>query len=104
MKHIMIFEQFVNEAKSIDRDEMMVWLEQYLDFVSQSEEFNGSPGGIWISGENGDEYKGKRIYDYYSMDHKNRIFGVDKRWEKELNKRGWYSEWHDAGTVMIWPN
>lgn len=97
-------ESVITEAKTLDRDEMMIWLEDHLEFVSTSEEFNGSPGGIWISGENGDQYKGKRIYDYYSEDYKNREFGVLTKWEKELNKRGWYSEWYDAGTVMIWPN
>ena len=97
-------ESVITEAKTLDRDEMMIWLEDHLEFVSTSEEFNGSPGGIWISGENGDQYKGKRIYDYYSEDYKNREFGVLTKWEKELNKKGWYSEWYDAGTVMIWPN
>ena len=89
--------------KKLDRDDMIKWIEKYMDFVRTTEEFNGSEGGIWVSGENGDEYKGREIYDYYSSDYKNRTFGVDNRWEKELNKRGWYSEWHDAGTSMIWP-
>ena len=95
-------ESVVNEKK-LDRDDMIKWIEKYMDFVRTTEEFNGSPGGIWVSGENGDEYKGREIYSYYSEDYKNRTFGVDNRWEKELNKRGWYSEWHDAGTSMIWP-
>jgi hypothetical protein len=89
--------------KKLDRDDMIAWIEKYMDFVRTTEEFNGSQGGIWVSGENGDEYKGRVIYDYYSEDYKNRTFGVDNKWEKELNKRGWYSEWHDAGTSMIWP-
>lgn len=91
------------ETKTLDRDDMMKWIQQYMDFVSTTEEFDGSPNGIWVSGENGDEYKGRVIYAYYSEDYKNRTFGVDSRWEKELNKRGWWSEWHDAGTSMIWP-
>jgi hypothetical protein len=95
-------ESVVNEKK-LDRDDMIKWIEKYMDFVRTTEEFNGSQGGIWVSGENGDEYKGRVIYDYYSEDYKNRTFGVDNKWEKELNKRGWYSEWHDAGTSMIWP-
>lgn len=97
-----IEEAEVNEKK-LDRDAMIKWIEKYMDFVRTTEEFNGSQGGIWVSGENGDEYKGRVIYDYYSEDYKNRTFGVDNKWEKELNKRGWYSEWHDAGTSMIWP-
>jgi hypothetical protein len=101
---VSVAESMVNEAKTLNRDEMMEWLEDHLDFVRTTEEFSGSPGGIWISGENGDEYKGKVIYAYYSEDYKNRTFGVLNKWEKELNKRGWYSEWNDPGTVMIWPN
>ena len=93
----------VNEAKKLDRDEMMEWLDNYLSFTRTSEEFDGAEGGIWTTGENGEEYKGRVIYDYYSEDYKNREFGVLTKWEKELNKRGWYSEWYDAGTVMIWP-
>jgi hypothetical protein len=96
------FESLVTEAKTLDRDEMMDWLDQTLTFTRTSEEFDGSKGGIWTTGENGEQYKGKIIYDYYSQDYKNRTFGVLNSWEKELNKRGWYSEWYDAGTVMIW--
>ena len=101
---VVIKESVVTEAKSLDREEMMDWLDQTLTFTRTSEEFDGSKGGIWTTGENGEQYKGKRIYDYYSEDYKNRTFGVLNSWEKELNKRGWYSEWYDAGTVIIWPN
>jgi hypothetical protein len=97
-------EAVVNEAKKLDRDAMIDWLDQTLSFTRTSEEFDGAKGGIWTSGENGEEWKGKVIYAYYSEDYKNRTFGVLNSWEKELNKRGWYSEWYDAGTVMIWPN
>jgi hypothetical protein len=97
-----IAEGVVNEAKT-SLDDMMKWIENSMKFVRTSEEFDGNDGGIWVSGENGDRYKGKRIYDYYSEDPKNYELGVLKDWEKELNKRGWYSEWYDAGTVMIWP-
>jgi hypothetical protein len=103
MKKVKLFEQFLNEAKSIDRDSMIEWIEDHFRFVRTSEDFNGTyHGGIWVSGEDGDEFKGKRIYDYYS-NSKAYELGVLKAWEKELSKRGWYSEWYDAGTVMIWP-
>jgi len=105
MKRVNLFENWSKiTEKTLDRDQMIEWLEKNLEFVSTSEDFDGSQGGIWVSGENGDQYKGKRIYDYYSEDYKNREFGVLNTWEKELNKMGWYSEWYDAGTVMIWPN
>ena len=96
-------ESKVNEAKTLDRDEMMAWLEGYLDFVRETEDFDGSEGGIWVSGENGDMYKGKRIFDYYNEDYKKYEFGVYKPFAKEMEKRGWYGEWYDAGTMMIWP-
>ena len=85
----------------LSRDKMMEWIEDHMRFVRTSEEFNGGKGGIWVSGEDDDEYKGKSIYEYYSDDYKHRTFGVLKNWESELNKRGWYSEWYDAGTVII---
>ena len=94
-------ESVVNEKK-LDRDDMMKFVEKYMDFVRTSEDFNGSEGGIWVSGENMDEFKGQVIYDYYA-EGRGYELGVNVKWEKELNKRGWYSEWYDAGTVQIWP-
>ena len=94
----------VNEAKTLNREEMMEWLEGYLDFVRTTEDFDGAKGGIWVSGENGDMYKGKRIFDYYNEDYKKYEFGVYVPFAKEMRKRGWYGEWYDAGTMMIWPN
>ena len=94
-------ESVVNEKKE-DRDGMIKFVEKYMDFVRTSEEFNGSEGGIWVSGENMDEFKGQVIYDYYA-EGRGYELGVNVKWEKELNKRGWYSEWYDAGTVQIWP-
>ena len=96
-----IIESLLTEGKSINRDVMIEWLQETMKFVSTTEEFDGSPGGIWVSGEDGETLKGKRIYDYYN-EGSTYEFGVLKTWEKELNKRGWYSEWYDAGTVMIW--
>ncbi len=94
----------VKEAK-MDRDDFIDHLKTKfgMAFVSTTEEFNGSEGGVWVSGESGDVYKGKIIYNYYSEDHKNYELGVLNRFEKQINKIGWYSEWYDAGTVMIWP-
>ena len=94
----------IKEAK-MDRDDFIDHLKTKfgMTFVSTTEEFNGSEGGVWVSGESGDVYKGKMIYNYYSEDYKNYELGVLNRFEKQINKIGWYSEWYDAGTVMIWP-
>ena len=35
-------------------------------------------------------------------DYKNREFGVLNKWENELKKRGWYSQWYDTGTIMLY--
>jgi len=94
-------EATVNEKK-LDREDMMKFIEKYMRIAGTSEEFNGGEGGIWVSGEDSDEYKGNLIYSYYS-EGKAFELGVNVKWEKELNKRGWYSEWYDAGTVQIWP-
>lgn len=100
-----ILNEDLNEA-ALNRDAMMKWLKKYLKFVDTTERFGSGDGGIWVSGEDDTNSfpaaKGKRLYDYYAQD-KNYELGVLNAWEKELNKRGWYSEWYDAGTVMIWP-
>jgi len=94
-------ESVVTEAK-VSLEKIKEFASKHLRFLSTSEEFDGTEGGLWASAEDGDMYKGKRIYDYYSEDYKNYTFGVLNKWENELNKRGYYSEYYDAGTVMIW--
>lgn len=103
MEHIKQYSDFLNEA-SLDRDAMMKWVKKYIDSARTTEEFRkGDNGGIWVTGEDPSyTYKGLPIYDYYAST-KSYELGVLSKWEKELNKRGWYSEWHDPGTVMIWP-
>lgn len=73
--------------------------------IRTTEEFNGSKGGIWTSGEDGLESKdGLRLFDYYAEDYKEKtyIFGVHKEIENFLNKHGWFAEWNDPGTIMFW--
>lgn len=92
----------VTEATKLDRDAMMVQLEDKYKFRTRpTEEFDGAKGGIWVSGENGETLGGKRIYDYYAQGSAYEL-GVLKKFEAAINKLGWYSEWYDAGTVMIW--
>jgi len=87
----------------LNRNDMIKWMKQHVKTVRTTEEFrDGMAEGIWISGEHDYEFEGDIMYAYYSEDYINRTFGVLNAWENELNKRGWYSEWHDAGTVMIY--
>jgi len=93
----------VNESKTLDRDEMMAHLDAKYGFRARTtEEFNNNSGGIWVSGEGSPSLGGKKIYNYYA-NTKGYEFGVLNRYEEAINKLGWYSEWYDAGTVMIWP-
>ena len=97
-------ESFMNEAKDSTRDELMNLLEtKYkLRTVRTSEEFNGQTEGIWIAGDNGEELGGNPIFDYYSNSAKY-ANGVLKQFRTTVEKTGWWLEWNDPGTLMIWP-
>ena len=97
-------ESAVNEDKKIDRDAFIALLkDKYkFTFVRTTEDFDGSKGGIWTSGESSPSLGGKKIYYYYGNSSAYEL-GVLKKFEDAINKLGWYSEWYDAGTMMIWP-
>mgnify|MGYP003641922793 FL=1 len=93
------------------RDDMMIWLKDTLQsqnnsshiFVGTSADFysNDMCDGIHLCAEDGAKYNGQLIYDYYSMDTKERDCGILKSWEKIINSKGYYSEWYDGGTVIL---
>ena len=64
-----------------------------------TDEFYGEKNdnnGIWVAAEYTPE-----LFDYYSeywMD----TFGVKPSLNKVVENAGWYFEWHDAGTMMVW--
>jgi hypothetical protein len=97
-------EAFINEDKKLDRDAFIALLkDKYkFTFVRTSEDFDGSKGGIWTSGESSPLLGGKKIYNYYGEGSAYDL-GVLKKFEDAINKLGWYSEWYDAGTMNIWP-
>jgi hypothetical protein len=95
------FESTVNEAKGVNRAELTDYLEKHLKLVRTSEEFDGTEGGVWTSAENGEKFSGSQIFDYYSESSKYE-FGVLNKFAKVLSKMGWYCEFYDPGTVMIW--
>lgn len=73
--------------------------------VRTSEQFDGSPNGIWVSGENGDIAKdGFALFNYYAEDYKEvrYVFGIHKEIREILDAGGWYCEWYDAGTILIY--
>jgi hypothetical protein len=100
---IQIFEEFIGEGKKATRDEVMQFLKKKgISFMRTTEEFDGSKGGIWTSGEDADAMGGYRIFNYYATGPKYEL-GVLVKFEEQLNKLGWYSEWYDTGTMMLWP-
>ena len=72
-------------------------------FLRTTEEFDGSKGGIWTSGEDGLAAKdGFALFNYYKDDAKRYELGVHTEIGTFLEKHGWFAEWYDCGTVMLW--
>ena len=87
-----------------NKTQMMEYIRKHMRFVQCSEYFNGNPNSIWVSGEDEDTFRGLPIYDYYACySLKSFELGVNVKWEEQIQKYGWWSEWYDCGTVMIHP-
>lgn len=83
----------------MDREKLIKNLERKgLRIVGLSEDFNGDEGGIWLSAE---EQENIHFFDYYSMSRTYEL-GVRKTFSEFLLKRGWFAEWNDPGTIMLW--
>ena len=99
-------ESLVNEAKNLTREELVKILQtKYaLNFTKDSEEFDGEEGGIWLGGSEGKVMPdGKtEMFNYY---HGGSKFpqGINKDFANFLAKRGWYGQFADPGTVLLWP-
>jgi hypothetical protein len=52
--------------------------------------------GIWVAAE----YT-PSLFDYYSEVWGD-TFGVEPKLNQMVEDNGWYFEWHDAGTMMVW--
>jgi hypothetical protein len=91
------------------REYMMDQLEAAwgMDFVAITENFNGTEGGIWLSAENGetDPLDGNiRLFDYWNESYAKYEHGVYNRLSEWAQECGWWFEWNDPGTIMLWPN
>jgi hypothetical protein len=74
-----------------------------IPFVKTTEEFSGSEGGLWLSAEDCvDMSDGFPMFDYYTMNYNRYEIGVHTGFESWLSTRGWYAEWYDAGTIMLY--
>lgn len=94
-------------TRVLSREKLMAKLQKAYPtmFLRTTEEFNGSEGGIWTSGESGlCDKKGMELFNYYSEDYRevSYVLGVRKHLYEFLERNGWYCEWYDAGTIMIY--
>lgn len=90
-------------SKELSRPAMMKWVSKTMKFVKPSEQFREDfTGAIWLSAEGTDTYKGRQPYDYWN-ESSSYCFGTLEEWEEEVKKRGWFSEFEDAGTVFLMP-
>ena len=93
--------------KKITREKLISKLQKAYPTITlrTTEEFNGNEGGIWTSGEDAPmDRTYMPIFDYYVEDYKeaNYIMGVRVHLHEFLKRNGWYAEWYDAGTMMLW--
>ena len=87
-----------------NRDNLMNLLKSKYPkmFLRTTEEFDGCNGGIWTSGEDNLPAKdGFPLFDYYGEGNRYEL-GVHTEIYNFLEKHGWYAEWHDCGTIMLW--
>lgn len=86
------------------REEMLVILGELFPITGTTEDFDGSEGGIWICAECGYlNASGVPFFDYYAEE---RIyeFGVLTNLVDLAERHGWYFEWQDGGTIMVYPD
>ena len=95
------------KTMSVDkRDQLMDALEdKYGLNVRTTEEFGSGPGGVWLSGESDipKTSDGLPLFDYY-MDVDPYEFGVHPEFSKFIEPYGFFAEWNDPGTLMLWRN
>ena len=74
-------------------------------FLKTTEEFDGRSGGIWTGSEDRVvDRDGYIRFDYYAEDYQEKkyIFGVRVHLHNFLLRNGWYGEWYDCGTIMLY--
>lgn len=85
---------------NMNREQMMEFLKTLgVDVRGTTEQFSNPnlKGGIWIAADGDNE-----SFNYYSEEWSN-TFGVNPKLNRIVDKRGWFFEWWDAGTMLAWP-
>lgn len=95
--------------KVISREKLIQKLEKAYPtmMLRDTEDFDGEKGGIWTSGEDAPLDKTNMpLFDYWNEDYsgKKYIFGVRVHLHDFLERNGWFAQWHDAGTMMLYPS
>jgi len=103
--------KFQPREESDKRDALMTALQKEwgLKHVKTTEEFDGTPGGIWLAGDEGEtappwvqDGQDLAIFDYYN-NQEPYIFGIHPEFEAfVIDKFGFAPEWNDPGTLMLW--
>ena len=90
----------------MNREDLMQLLrEKYPNmFLRTSEQFSSEyKNGIWTSCEESSLAKdGCPLFNYDSISPRYEL-GIHSEIYKLLEEHGWYCEWYDAGTILIWP-
>lgn len=86
------------QAKGIE--EMMSALEKAgVQVCGTTDDFYSSENenvGIWVAADHTPE-----LFDYDSSEWLD-TFGVEPSLNKLVEDNGWYFEWYDPGTMMVW--
>lgn len=92
-------------TKTTTREEMINQLKANYPrlFVSTTEEFDGTEGGVWLSAEDGTrDAHGWLLFDYDNDDFRLYDLGVRIHLIEWAEDNGWTFEFYDAGTVMMY--
>jgi len=93
--------------KTFGQGQMKKALEKKLinaQIAGTSDEFHGwteTHVGLWLSGEEGNLFDGLEAFNYWAESD---LWdgGVLKGMRDWLDDRGWWAEWNDAGTIMLY--
>ena len=93
----------MSNDNATSRDDLMTQLlAKYPKmWMRRTEDFNGTKGGIWTSGEDGDFF----VYNAWEIDpsEERYVLGVRRDIAAILQDCGWYAEFYDPGTVLVYP-
>ncbi len=104
LEKFLIHDNIVNGTMSeFYRDDELEALEERNDKEGMEEyEEKYEQQGLWACGECDSEMpNGESAFSYHYYEENG---GVNPDMEKILNDHGWWFEWHDAGTIMLYQN